>query len=390
MITIESDWLNCLDMLEEQPRLAIDLESNSLYAYKESVCLIQVSIPGKDYIIDPLAGLDLSGLGNLLQSPKKEMVFHAAEYDLILLKREYGLKLEKIFDTMWAARILGYSRLGLASLLEQFYNVKLNKKYQKANWCHRPLSEPQLAYARMDTHYLLGLRDKLALELEKAGRMKEAQEIFAQLVSVQPSNNEFDPDGFWSVNGVRKMDRRQQAIARALFIYRDQQAKRLNRPHFKVFPNKTLVELARTGPTNFESLGHVYGMSQGQIRRYGRQILQVIQEGQRAPLPAKPRQKGRRPPIAVSNRYEQLTQWRRERAQDRGVESDVIMSREALWDLAKANPRSEADLADIDSIGPWRRETYGAEIVRLLTANRTKQIDDAGLGQKSSRSMNNR
>jgi ribonuclease D len=131
-------------------------------------------------------------------------------------------------------------------------------------------------------------------------------------------------------------------------------------------------------------------MSQGQIRRYGHQILQVIQEGQRAPLPTKPRQKRRKPPIAVSNRYEQLTQWRKERAQDRGVESDVIMSREALWDLAKANPRSEADLADIDSIGPWRRETYGAEIVRLLTADRTKEFDDAGFGQKSGRSMNNR
>lgn len=390
MITIESDWLNCLDELEEQPCLAIDLESNSLYAYKESVCLIQISIPGKDYIIDPRSGLDLSGLGNLLQNPKKEKVFHAAEYDLILLKREYGWKLEKIFDTMWAARILGYSRLGLASLLKQFYDVKLNKKYQKANWCHRPLSEPQLAYARMDTHYLLGLRDKLALELEKAGRMMEAQEIFAQLVSVQPTNNEFDPDGFWSVNGVRKMTRRQQAIARALFIYRDRQAKRLNRPHFKVFPNRTLIELVRIGPTNFEALGHIYGMSQGQIRRYGRQILQVIQEGLRAPLPAKPRQKGRRPPISVSNRYEQLAQWRRERAQDRGVESDVIMSRDALWDLAKANPRSEADLVDIDSIGPWRRETYGAEIVRLLTANQTKQIGDVGLGPKSGRSLNNR
>ncbi len=318
-------------------------------------------------------------LGSLLQNPKKEKVFHAAEYDLILLKRDYGWQLENIFDTMWAARILGYSRLSLASLLKQFYDVKLNKKYQKANWCHRPLSEPQLAYARMDTHYLIGLRDKLALELERAGRMTEAQETFAQAVSVQPANNEFDPNGFWSVNGVKNMSRRQQGIARALFIYRDRQAKRLNRPHFKVFPNRTLLDLARIGPTNIEALDRIYGMSQGQIRRYGRQILQVIQQGQRAPLPGKPRQKGRRPPIAVSNRYEQLHQWRRQRAQDRGVESDVIMSRDALWDLAKANPESEADLVDIDSIGSWRRETYGAEIVHLLTANQTKKNGDVGL-----------
>jgi len=133
MITTPSDWKSCLARLEGEPRLAVDLESNSLFAYRERVCLIQISVPEQDYIIDPLSGLDFSGLGALFQSHDTEKVFHAAEYDLILMKREYGWDLANIFDTMWAARILGYARIGLASILESQYGLKLNKKYQKAD-----------------------------------------------------------------------------------------------------------------------------------------------------------------------------------------------------------------------------------------------------------------
>ena len=139
--------------------MAIDLESNSLYSYREEVCLIQLSTAEKDYILDPIAGSDLFGLGQIIQDPSIEKVLHAAEYDCILLRRQYGWKLENLFDTMWAARILGHARYGLANVLEDAYGIKLNKKYQKANWCKRPLTKAQLNYAQMDTHFLLQLRD---------------------------------------------------------------------------------------------------------------------------------------------------------------------------------------------------------------------------------------
>ncbi|MCA9875056.1 MAG: ribonuclease D, partial [Anaerolineales bacterium] len=151
LITTQTDWQDCLAALKQEPRIAIDLEANSMYAYRERVCLIQISIPSQDYIIDPVAKVDLSGLGELLADTAVEKVFHAAEYDLILLKREYEWELNNLFDTMWAARILGYKQYGLASLLKKIFDLKLDKQYQKSNWCRRPLSPAQLTYAQLDT-----------------------------------------------------------------------------------------------------------------------------------------------------------------------------------------------------------------------------------------------
>jgi len=361
-----STWTECLARLQQEPRLAIDLEANSLYAYREQVCLIQISIPGQDYIVDPLADLELEALGELIASPAVEKIFHAAEYDLILLKRQYGWTLNNLFDTMWATRILGIKRCGLANLLESHFGVSQNKKHQKANWCKRPLSATLLSYAQMDTHYLIQLADRLDEELRAAGRLEESSEIFAEQTRIKLPNNGFNPDGFWSIGAVRNMDGRQRAIVKGLYSYRDEQAKMQNRPPFKIFGDRTLIELAQVAPTTMNDLSAIYGMSTGQIRRYGRQIIRVIDEARQAPTPKKPRSNSKRPSEAVSNRYEKLYDWRKERAKGRGVESDVIISRNTLWELARQNPQSEIELAEIDCLGSWRRETYGEDILKTL------------------------
>ena len=246
LITTPSDGQLCLERLQAEPRLAIDLEANSMHAYREEVCLIQISIPSQDYIIDPLKVPDLSGLGHIVENPHIEKVFHAAEYDLMLLKRQFDWQLHYLFDTMWAARILGYQRYGLASMLETVYGIKLDKRYQKSNWCKRPLTPEQLAYAQLDTHHLLSLRDHLEKELISAGRLEEASETFAEQTHVKLSNNDFNPDDFWSISGALDLTRQQQAVLKALAIYRDQEAHQRNRPLFKVFHDKTLIERAQT------------------------------------------------------------------------------------------------------------------------------------------------
>ena len=269
LIATPQAWQVCWERLQEEDSLAIDLEANSMYAYRERVCLIQISIPGQDYIVDPEADLDLSGLGEIIADPAVEKIFHAAEYDLLLLKREYGWQLNNLFDTMWSARILGYERYGLANLLEQLYQVKLNKRHQKSNWCKRPLSASQLDYAQHDTHFLFRLRDHFEAELQARDCLVEAQEIFAEQTQVPPGDNSFDPDSFWSINGARKLTRRQQAVLKALNIYCDDEAKRRDLPLFKVLGNKTLTQLAREMPRNSQELRRVHGMSHGQVRRYG-------------------------------------------------------------------------------------------------------------------------
>lgn len=352
-------------MVEQQPRVAMDLEANSLYAYRERICLVQVSIPGRDFIVDPLAGFALDGLGELLANPAIEKVFHASEYDLILFKREHGWEVCHLFDTMWAARILGYSNMGLAWFLQEFYGVTLSKKHQKANWAQRPLEDALLEYARMDTHYLLPLRDRLAEKLEEEGRMQEAREIFGTECKVRVPERSFDPEGYWSLPGAQHMRPRTLAILRELYHLREQEAKRRDQPVFKVLSNQTLSDLAQHAPHNLADLQKISGITARVADRLGPRLLRAIERGRKAPLPQRPARRPRRDPKVV-DRYERLWQWRKAEAQARRVESDVILRRDALWEIAAAKPESLDDLARVALLGPVRLGLYGASILAQI------------------------
>jgi ribonuclease D len=313
----------------------------------------------------------LEPLGQILANPAVQKVFHAAEYDLILLKREYGWELHNLFDTMWASRILGYQRYGLANMLGQLYGVKLDKRFQKSDWCKRPLTSAQLQYAQLDTHYLLQLRHDLHQQLADRNLLEEATETFVQQSTIQLNDQPFNPDNFWNLNGARDLTRRQQAILKELFIYREQVAQRSNQPLFKILSDRTLMELAQLAPETMADLSQVHGMSSRQIQRRGSQVLQAVQRGLAAPFPSYPPRNRKRTPDAVLNRYEKLHNWRKETAVSRGVESDVIVSRQALWDIAGGNPANLTALAKIKSIGEWRCQLYGEEILAILAQRRT-------------------
>ena len=169
---------------------------------------------------------------------------------------------------------------------------------------------------------------------------------------------------FWRVKGARDLTPPQTAILQALFAYREQQAERLDCPPFRVMGEATLLELARRAPRRTEDLQGVPGMPPEQIRRHAHGVLDAIQQGLQAPTPLPPRTD--READDVQDRYDRLHTWRKDRARARGVESDVILPRTALWDLARRQPRTHGELAHIADFGPWRRETYGEEILRLL------------------------
>lgn len=358
-------WQTCLVQLQTAPRIAIDLEANSMFAYREQICLMQISLPDQDYIVDPLDDLDFAPLGKLIADPAIEKILHAAEYDLILMKRQFGWQLHNLFDTMWAARVLGYSRYGLANLLEELFDVRLDKRYQKSNWCRRPLTEPQLVYAQHDTHHLFRLRDHLAAELVANGRDVEAREIFEEQTHVRLPDDSFDPNAFWYLNGTRDLPRSHIAMLKELYLFRDQEARKRDLPLFKVINDRTLLALAESAPRSMAALSNVHGMTPGQVRRYGRGILSAIERGRGEPMPRTPR-RGERQPDVVVDRYDRLHTWRKLRAQKRGVESDVILSREALWEIAHANPQSIEELQALSKMGDWRCQTYGEDILGIL------------------------
>lgn len=366
-IDTQGGWDRCIDTFNGEAAVAIDLEANSLFAYREQVCLLQFSTAAGDYIVDPLAGLDLSRLGELLANQAVEKIFHASEYDLMLLKRDHDWEIRNLFDTMWAARILGYKNMGLAWFLREFYGVELSKKYQKANWAARPLSTDLLAYARADTHYLLRLRDDLARNLEEAGKMDEARETFAEQCAVRLPDQSFDPEGFWSLRGARQLTPSQQSVLRALYLFREDEARRRDLPVFKVLNNEALINMARENPRNKKTLSALRGVGPRNVERYGNYLLRVIRDARREPPPDLPARKKRHDP-GIIDRYERLSQWRKSRAMEFGVESDVILSRDTMWTIARDNPNSLDDLARITGMGPQRLNRHGEEILSELVA----------------------
>ena len=173
--------------------------------------------------------------------PSIQKVFHAAEYDFLSLKRDYGFTFANLFDTMIAARILGWSRYGLGTLLAEYFDVTMDKRFQRYNWGQRPLSQKALTYARFDTHYLLSLRDIQLTELERRHRLREAMDAFERETHVQPSPKIFDPDDFWRIKGTKDLEPQQQAVLRELYVLRDKIARRIDRPPFKVVNDSTNV-----------------------------------------------------------------------------------------------------------------------------------------------------
>jgi ribonuclease D len=366
LITRQADLQRMTRKLEGQAVVAVDTESNSLYAYREQVCLIQFSIPEEDYLVDPLALKDLSALGPLFANPRIEKIFHAAEYDLICLDRDFGFKFENLFDTMVAARILGRDAIGLGSILEQEFGVSLNKRYQRANWGQRPLPRDLLMYARLDTHYLIDLRAELARELERKNLMALAKEDFRRLTTVNGRSElgEEKPLDCWRIKGAYDLSGQQAAILQELCKYRDLVASRINRPLFKVINDRTLVAIAQEAPRDLRGLGRLPGMSARQVNRHGEELLKAVRRG----LEAKPI----RPPRASrpSERFvvlvETLREWRKETAQDLGVQSDVVLPRDLLMEIAEKDPRQMQELSNLMQDVPWRMERFGQQILQVV------------------------
>ena len=365
LITQQPQLAEMLERVRGHTSIAVDTESDSLYVYREKVCLIQVSIPGLDYLIDPLSGIDLKPIGQLLSNPKIQTVFHAAEYDVICLRRDYGFTFANLFDTMWVARILGWPHVGLGDIMQEKFGVTLDKHWQRHNWGKRPIEPAALSYARFDTHYLLRLQDVQLRELHQLDRFEEAQEVFADLAQSESTRHAFGPDDFWRIKGVWDLGGRAQTILRQLTILRDREARRQNRPPFKVFGDKTLIALAERSPHKIEQLQSIEGLSELLIKRYGPALLEAVERGRHDPIPMPPTRSA--PDQAVLARYEKLRTWRKQVAAQRGVEPDVIVGNAVLMEVAQRSPQLLSDLPPLDWFGPWRRRTYGQAIIDIIS-----------------------
>lgn len=353
------------EQLSSEPILAVDTESNSLYAYQEQVCLIQFSTPQDDFLIDPLALDDLSPVEPLFADPKIEKIFHAAEYDLISLKRDFDFTFENLFDTMLAARIMGWEEIGLGSILKAEFGVELNKRLQRANWGKRPLPANMLSYARLDTHYLIPLRYRMKAELKGNGRWALAEEDFSRLRFVNGRDPDSMPDPCWRVRGAYDLNPQQAAVLLELCNYRNKVAKEMNRPVFKVIGDRTLLAVAEARPRTYAALQELPRVSQKQFQRHADGLLMAVERGLKAKPVHPPRPP--RPDDQYLARLDAMREWRKKTARAMGVKSDVVLPRDVLNTITARDPKNMRELANIMKQVPWRFDHFGEQILDTLS-----------------------
>lgn len=353
--------------LEKCSEVAVDTESNSLYVYYEQVCLLQASSKENHAILDTLALKDLSSIAPIFSSKSILKIFHASEYDIMCLKRDFGFEFNHIFDTMIAARILGRKEVGLAAMLESELGVRLEKKYQKANWGIRPIPEDMLKYAIHDTDYLIELKDKLEQELSERNLTELAQEDFDRVCKTPSGQYAPETTNWWKIVGNNhQLTVQQIGMLQAVCEWRERVAKNMNIPVFKVMQNHVMLELCLNPPQSEEELANIKGMRKSLIDKEGKNLMKIFKTTDRdiRCIPRPPKTKI--PCDSTLQRREHLRNWRKETGIKYDVPSDVILPRDIMEEIICKNPQNEAQLQSIMVDLPWRYRQFSAEIIQML------------------------
>ena len=349
--------------------IAVDLEADSLHCYREKVCLLQFTTPERTVLVDPLAVKDLSPLGPVLADPGIRSLFHAADYDIRCLNRDFGFEVRGLFDTMIACQFLGEERVGLADVLGKYFGVELDKQFQRADWSRRPLPAEMVRYAAEDTRHLHPLAQLLEDRLAARGRLAWVAEEFALLEQGRFAVN--DGPFFLRFKGAGRLGPRQLAVLEALLAWRDGEARRRDCPLFKVVGNKPLLALAQSPPRTSRGIAAVEGISSRQADRYGKALLRAVDEALALPeerLPVYPRSERRVRDAEVDARLALLKKWRQAKATELELDPGVLINNALLEELARQRPQAEADLAEIPGLKDWQRRELGGEILERLTA----------------------
>ena len=357
-----------LDEIADVTELALDTEGASFHRFLDRIYLLQLSTRDRSAIIDPLPVGSPAGLGTLLESKSVEVVFHDADYDLRLLHQDYGWHVANIFDTRIASQLLGIKSFGLAALLEQFFDVKLDKKHQRADWSMRPLTHDMLEYAAQDTRYLLQLKDHMKTELKRRGRLHWAQEEFARLEGTR-WDAEDAMEGFLRLKGARDLTRPELAVLRELVHWRDTVAAQLDRATFRVMGNEVLLDLSRNPPRSISELSAIKGMPKGMIDRAGADIIAAVRRGLEVPeaeLPKFPKGQRWNKDREFDARVVRLKGVRDEVARALDLDPGVLCSRERLENIARSSAKTSEDLAAVPGLRRWQIEVMGPGLLAAL------------------------
>jgi len=269
--------LQAIEDIQQNPIIGVDLEADSFYRYYEKICLVQIATPRMIYLIDTLAKVDHSLLKSVFENPSIEKIFHdPVSYDIGILKRKLGIHPINIFDTQLAARLIGIKRLGLDALLERFFGIKITKKFKKADWGRRPVPEEWLTYAANDVRYLIELRGLLEKEL---GENSVFRDKCKQMEKIERIPKEFDPMGYTKLRGVKQLSDQKRKILKNLYLWREKEARRVDRPPFMILQPSMLVPLARKEIIDVEGVKSFLGKKRRKNQKQFQAIFEAIQLG---------------------------------------------------------------------------------------------------------------
>jgi len=354
--------------IENETVIGVDLEADSMYHFREKVCLIQMATANINVVIDPLGIKDLSALKPIFKKNDIQKIFHGADYDVRSLFRDFKININNLFDTELASRFLGFSETGLEAVIKKKFAISLDKKYQRKDWSRRPLPREMIAYAAEDARYLLPLAQDLTNELNDKGRLSWVHEECEILSKVRPNTNGTQPL-YLNFKGAGKLDPRNLAILEALLECRRNIARKKDRPLFRIIGSRSLLDLAETRPTNLEQLEKTGTLSPKQIGMYGRQVLAAIGSATKIPpkdLPAYPRRKAPRMPAAAAERVKSLKKWRDRQAKKLSMDPALVLTKLLISTLAVQRPLKLADLSRIKDIKKWQIREFGEEIMEVL------------------------
>ena len=354
--------------LAEQRIIGVDLESDSMYHFKEKVCLIQIASTQATAIIDPLQIKNLSLLEPLFRRADIQKVFHGADYDVRSLYRDFRIAVNNLFDTELACRFLGFKESGLNAVLKKKYSIQLDKKNQRKDWSKRPLPEDMVAYAAKDVHYLIPLAESLQQELIQKGRLSWVQEECNTLSGVRPAPVDSEPL-FLGFKGAGKLGPKGLAVLEELLQLRRKIARQQDRPLFRIIGNKSILMLAEARPLSRRKLPETGALGSKQVDRYGKDVIAAVKKALHRPakdLPKYPRKTSPMVPAIVAKRVKELRNWRDLLAKKLQIDPAIICTRAQISALAVQRPQNVDSLTKNNDLKTWQIAEFGKDIVDIL------------------------
>ena len=368
LINTKTDLEKYTRAFKKEKTIAVDVEADSMYHFKEKVCLIQIATEKKQVVIDPLQIQDLSPLKSLFSRRDIKKIFHGADFDVRSLYRDFNIEIKNLFDTQIACMFLGIRETGLDAVLKKRFEISLNKKYRKKDWSQRPLPEEMIEYAVNDTRYLIKLAEILEKELKQIDRISWVNEECEVLSKVRPASLNSEPL-FMRFKGAGKLDRKTLAVLEALLQFRSSIAEKKDKPLFKIIGNDSIMKIVKTRPVNKKQLEKIKTLSPKQLNMYGNALVKTVNNALALPatvLPVYPRVEVPFLPPEVPLRTKVIKRWRDSKARETGLDPAIICNKTIITSIAIQNPAYVKDLSKIKKMKKWQQKAFGKDIVGVL------------------------